>query len=198
MQLKFFGAEDINLISNDETTKFKIMYKRHTPFAIENRELLFSNKPTFGSTSTVKILPDGDMISKMYLQVDLPYNESLNSSKWVNRVGFKLIKKIELRIGNIVIDKQYGLWMYIWSELTHSRGKKSILDRLVGNRELNGVNNGYSINTKRQLTIPLMFFFCKDYHTSLPLFAIKNKDINLKFYFEKKIKLYTNWGCSIW
>ena len=186
MQLKFFGAEDINLISNDETTKFKIMYKRHTPFAIENRELLFSNKPTFGSTSTVKILPDGDMISKMYLQVDLPYNESLNSSKWVNRVGFKLIKKIELRIGNTVIDKQYGLWMYIWSELTHSRSKKSILDRLVGNRELNGVNNGYSINTKRQLTIPLMFFFCKDYHTSLPLFAIKNKDINLKFYFEKK------------
>jgi len=28
MQLKFFGAEDINLISNDETTKFKIMYKK--------------------------------------------------------------------------------------------------------------------------------------------------------------------------
>ena len=32
-----------------------------------------------------------------------------------------------------------------------------------------------------------MFFFCKDYHTSLPLFAIKN-DVSFKFYFEKKEK----------
>jgi hypothetical protein len=186
MQLKFFGAEDINLISNDEITNFKIMYKRHTPFAIENRELLFSNKPLFGSTSIVKILPDGDMISKMYLQLDLPYDSSLNSSYWVNRVGFKLIKKIELYIGNYVIDKQYGLWMYIWSELTHSKDKKGILDKLVGPTGLNGTSNGYSVNNKRTLTIPLMFFFCKDYYSSLPLFAIKNKDIYLKFFFEKK------------
>ena len=168
------------------STNFKIMYKRHTPFAIENRELLFSNKPLFGSTSIVKILPDGDMISKMYLQLDLPYDSSLNSSYWVNRVGFKLIKKIELYIGNYVIDKQYGLWMYIWSELTHSKDKKGILDKLVGPTGLNGTSNGYSVNDKRTLTIPLTFFFCKNYHSSLPLFAIKNKDIYLKFYFEKK------------
>ena len=186
MQLKFFGAEDINLISNNEITNFKIMYKRHTPFAIENRELLFSNKPTFGSTSTVKILHDGDLISKMYLQVDLPHDTSLNSTQWVNRVGFKLIKKIELRIGNMIIDKQYGLWMYIWSELTHSSGKKDILDNLVGPRGLEGENNGFTANNKRTLNIPLMFFFCRDYNSCLPLFAIKNKDINLKFYFEKK------------
>ena len=70
------------------------MYKRHTPFAIENRELLFSNKPTFGSTSTVKILHDGDLISKMYLQVDLPHDTSLNShfqklQVWVHRNFWK-------------------------------------------------------------------------------------------------------------
>lgn len=186
MQLKCFGAEDINLISNDDITNFKIMYKRHTPFAIENRELLFSNKPLFGSTSTVKILSDGDMINKMYLEVDLPYDSSLKSTNWVNRVGFKLIKKIELRIGNIIIDKQYGLWMHIWSELTHSFGKKEILDKLVGSKGLNGINKGLTADNKRTLIIPLMFFFCKNYHSSLPLFAIKNKDINLKFYFEKK------------
>lgn len=188
MQLKCYGAEDINLISNDEITKFKIMYKRHTPFAIENRELLFSNKPLFGTTSIVKILPDGDLINKMYLQLDLPYDSSLNSSYWVNRVGFRLIKKIELYIGNFLIDKQYGLWMYIWSELTHSDSKKQILDKLVGPRGLEGINNGYSVNTKRTLTIPLMFFFCKNYNSSLPLFAIKNKNIYLKFHFEKKEK----------
>ena len=186
MQLKFFGAEDVNLISNDDITNFKIMYKRHTPFAIENRELLFSNKPEFGSTSTVKILHDGDLISKMYLQVDLPYDSSLNSTYWVNRIGFKLIKKIELRVGNVIIDKQYGLWMYIWSELTNSIDKKNILDNLVGPRGLNGENNGFIANSRRTLNIPLMFFFCKDYTSSFPLFAIKNKDINLKFYFEKK------------
>lgn len=188
MQLKFFGAEDINIISNNEITYFKTMYKRHTLFAIENRELLFTNKPLFGSTSIVKVLSDGDMISKMYLQVDLPYDSSLTSTRWVNRVGFKLIKKIELYVGNMIIDKQYGLWMYIWSELTHSDNKKEILDRIVGSRELEGVNNGEKVISKKTLTIPLMFFFCKDYNSSFPLFAIKNKDIHLKFFFETKAK----------
>ena len=188
MQLQFTGAEDLNLISHEGITNFKIMYKRHTPFAIENRELLFSNKPMFGSTSTVKILHDGDMISKMYLQLDLPYDSNLESTYWVNRVGFKLIKKIELYIGNMVIDKQYGLWMYIWSELTHTDSKKSILDVIVGLKDNNGISSGYSSNIKRTLTIPLMFFFCRNYHLSLPLFAIKNKDIYLKFHFEKKTK----------
>ena len=35
--------------------------------------------------------------------------------------------------------------------------KKRILDKLVG-KGLNGLNNGYTVNNKRTLTIPLMFF----------------------------------------
>ena len=50
MQLKFFGSEDINLISNnDGVSKFKLKYKKYTNFAIESRDLNFSNKPLFGS-----------------------------------------------------------------------------------------------------------------------------------------------------
>ena len=138
LQLTFFGAEDLNLISNDDITNFKVMFKKHTPFAIENKELLFSNKPTFGSTSTVKILQDGDMLSKMYLQVDLPYDSTLDTTFWTNRVGFRLIKKVEFYIGNIMLERQYGLWMHIWSELSNSNEKKHILNNIVGPKSING------------------------------------------------------------
>ena len=121
----------------------------------------------------------------MYLQIDLPQDELL-TSKWTNRVGFRLLKKVEFYVGNLLLDRQYGLWMHIWSELTHTQDKKNLLGELIGPKGNDGLSNGFDVNTKRTLNIPLMFFFCNNYSSALPLFAIKNKDVYLKFYFEKK------------
>ena len=39
---------------------------------------------------------------------------------WVNGIGHAIIETIELQIGGYVIDKQYGEWFDIWSELTQT------------------------------------------------------------------------------
>jgi hypothetical protein len=186
IQLASFGSEDLNLISNKEITYFKYVYKRHTPLAIESIEKVFVNKPRFGGTCTVKIPKDGDIISRMYLTIDLPFDSSLTSSYWVNRIGFRLIKKVELYIGNQLIDRLFGQWMHVWSELTHSIDKKNILDKLVGSKDIDGLTNGNKVSVKHTLNIPLNFFFCNNYESALPIIAIREKDVYLKFFFETK------------
>ena len=39
----------------------------------------------------------------------------------------QLIKKVEIYFGKLLVDRQYGLWMHIWSELTHTTDKKNYL-----------------------------------------------------------------------
>lgn len=185
LQLVSKGAEDIGLTFNPDITLFKTQYKQHTIFSIESIDQIFVDTPRFGSTSKVKIKRDGDMIHRMYLSFDLPYDEN-SDAMWTNRVGFRIINKVEFYIGNMLIDRQYGHYMHIWSELTHSKGKKDILNYLVGSKGDDGNSNGLPVNKKHSLNVPLMFFFCNNSEMALPLLAIREKEIYIKIFFETK------------
>ena len=45
--------------------------------------------------------------------------------------GYAFIEYVELEIGGQVIDKQYGEWMNIWSELSLSYDKMKVLQRMI-------------------------------------------------------------------
>jgi hypothetical protein len=177
IQLVSQGAENIYLNLNPEFSYFKAVYKRHTHFSIEAVEIPFSNDLKFDSIVSTKINKDGDLLSKIYLQVDLPYDISSNA-QWTKRIGFNIIKKVELIIGNKVIDRHIGLWMHLWAELSHTNDKKGLLDNMV---------EGLNVNTEHSLIIPLQFSFCRHYGLALPLLAIYNEDIYIKFYMESKV-----------
>lgn len=186
LQLVSIGAEDINIIRDPEITFFKTVYKTHNNFAIESIEQTFVGTPLFGSTNTVKISSKGDLVSKTYLQLTLPYEEN-SSAVWTNRIGFNIIKKVELLIGKQIIDRQYGMWMHIWTELSCSDEHKNNLNRMIGTRSLGTqASAGLPVNKSQTLIIPLQFAFCRHYSCSLPLVAITKQDIVLKFYFETK------------
>jgi hypothetical protein len=51
----------------------------------------------------------------------------------VNYIGHRLIKQVELEIGGQRIDRQYGDWMQIWTQLSTEAGVVKSLDSLVGN-----------------------------------------------------------------
>jgi hypothetical protein len=53
---------------------------------------------------------------------------------YCNRVGFRLLKSVELRIGGQQIDRHTSLWMHLWSELSTRTDKKGNggLNDLVG------------------------------------------------------------------
>ena len=187
LQLAAYGAEDLNLVANPEITFFKAIYKRHTNFSMESIDQVFIDKPLFNSINVITLNKKGDLISKIYLQVTLPSDPLLVNSYWTNRIGFNLINKIELYIGKKLIDRMYGLWMHIWTELTHTNDKKMLLDKMVGTTGLNGYSNGLNVSTPHTLTIPLLFFFYQHYGLVLPLIALSDTtDITLKFFFNKK------------
>jgi len=189
MQLVSYGAENIHLTHNPEISFFINVYNRHTNFSMESIEQTFIDNPGFNKMSYITIKKDADLISSMYLEVTLPYDITLTNTYWTNRIGFNLINKIELYIGKKLIDRMYGLWCHIWTELSHTIDKKHILDQIVGTKGMNGVSDGLNASSPHKLIIPLLFSFCRNKGLAIPICAIRdNQDITLKIFFQSKQK----------
>ena len=70
LQLASLSTEDVFLTTDPQFSFFKIVYHRHSAFSLETKEYLVSSN--FGTTSNFYIPTDGDLVSKIYLQVDIP------------------------------------------------------------------------------------------------------------------------------
>ena len=108
MQLVAYGAQDIYLTGNPQITFFKVVYRRHTNFSMESIEQTFNGSADFGKKVTCTISRNGDLISRVYLQVTLPRIECSDSEdrfRWLNWIGHTLIKNVEVEIGGQRIDK---------------------------------------------------------------------------------------------
>ena len=184
MQLVAYGAQDAYLTTDPEVTFFKVVYKRHTNFAMESMEQTLNGTADFGNKVVCKVSRNGDLMGACYVETTLPALASV-SDDWVNRVGFRLLKQVELRVGGQMIDRQYATWMHVWTELTHTTDQKSLLDELVGTKGANGAHAGDSRgDTARTLNIPLMFSFCRNPGLALPLIALQYHEVELHIEFE--------------
>lgn len=130
------------LTGNPQITFFKVVYRRHTNFAIESIEQTFNGAADFGRQSvTCQISRNGDLIWKTYVQARLPkvdFSAITGTTdgtlfRWLNWPGHNLIKKVKLEVGGQKIDEQYGDWMHILNELTLPAGKQRGYARMVGN-----------------------------------------------------------------
>ena len=195
LQLAAYGAQDIYLTGNPQITFFVSVYKRHTNFAIQNIPQYFTGNADFGQKVFCQIDRIGDMMNQTFLRVVLPslanysYNDengNLVEYYWVNSIGHALIKIIEVEIGGVVIDRQYGLWMEIWSELTVPPGKKEGFNSMIGKspNPINLDNNG-----ELSLYVPLQFWFSKNIGLSLPLCAIQSHEVRINITFRQYTEL---------
>lgn len=193
MQLVAYGAQDIYLTGNPQITFFKVVYRRHTNFAMEAVEQTFSGNPDFGKRVTATIARNGDLISRIYLQVTLPEVVCPTSTsicfRWVNYVGHVLIKDVSIDIGGQQIDKQFGDWLTIWNELTQKPGLQVGYDNMVGNTvALTGT--ALSRTEATTLYIPLQFWFCRNPGLALPLIALQYHEVRINLNFRAKQECY--------
>ena len=175
MQLVAYGAQDIYLTGNPQITFFKVIYKRHSNFAIEAIEQSYNGYAELGKLLTVTISRNGDLLSKIYLEID--WTDADAVSAW--RLGHQIIDYIEIEIGGQVIDKQYGEWMDIWAQLTMGPSEMEKLSRLLNGGLLN--KSGYS-----KTYTPLQFWFCRNYGLALPLIALQYHEVKLNILFKDK------------
>ncbi|MEM0354131.1 MAG: major capsid protein [Thermoplasmata archaeon] len=86
-----YGSQDIFLTGAPEITFFKVLYRRHTNFAVESILQNFLGEMNFGLEGSSIISKVGDLMSRVYLEIELPrVNLLKNRSNWsLNQVNAK-------------------------------------------------------------------------------------------------------------
>ena len=182
MQLVAYGAQDIYLTGTPEITFFKSMHRRHTNFAMESIQQTFNGNADFGKKVTVTIARSGDLIHRIYLQVELPEIQPTISGRWTDDVGHHLIKYVELEIGGQRIDKHYGDWLQIWSALTVPASMQATYNKMVGKtKQLCDFST--NVKPRKTLYVPLQFYFCRNAGQSLPLIALQYHEVKINIEF---------------
>ena len=186
MQLVAYGAQDVYLTGNPQITFWKVVYRRHTNFAVESIEQVFNGSGDFGKKVVCQIQRNGDLISKMYLRVSLP---SLPAGvAWSPKVGHAMIKTVELNIGGTTIDKHYGDWMNVWYELARKFAHDRGYDQMIGNTAELTVPSAAGTNVAT-LYVPLYFFCCRNDGLALPLIATQYHDTRIEVEFQPVAQL---------
>ena len=189
LQLVAYGAQDVYLTGNPQITFFKVVYRRHTNFAMEAIQQTFSGIPNYGNTVYCQISRNGDLIHRTYLEVGVNATAAtklaIPSASYVNYLGLRLLKSVSIEIGGQQIDKHYSDWLYIWNELSLPRGKRYAYDTMVG-ADRDALNNAtYSTSSDiTTLYIPLEFWFCRNIGLALPLIALQYHEVKIKIEFE--------------
>jgi|SaaInlStandDraft_5_1057022.scaffolds.fasta_scaffold03183_2 hypothetical protein len=183
--LAAYGAQDKYLTGNPQITFFVGVYKRYTNFSIIQTPQLFNGDFDFGKKIYCQIERIGDLVSQMFLKIKLPslekykYNDANDNEieyYWINSVGHAIIKIVELEIGGNLIDRQYGVWLEIWSELTVPLNKRDGFFDMIG-KSINPVN--FDNNKELSLYVPLQFWFCKNIGLALPLISIQSQEVRV-------------------
>ena len=164
MQLVAYGAQDIYLTGNPQITFFKVVYRRHTNFSIEAIEQTFTGSVDFGRKLSCTIDRNGDLLGKMYLEICL---EGLSTTSALPaKLGHALIKEVEVNIGGQCVDKHYGEWLELWSQLTCSSEQLTKLRTMIG-------------GSLDKVYVPLQFWFNRNPGLALPLIALQYHEVKL-------------------
>ena len=212
LQLVSYGAQDIYISGSPQITFWKVLYKRHTNFAMESIEVTFNGQADFNKRVTAVINRNADLMYRTYLQVVLPAVDlistatTLNRFRWLNYIGHRLVKTVELEIGGQRIDRQYGDWMQIWTQLSQDVGTVEALNDMIGNTHdlvLMKDRKGYQLDAScagaeltstcapragtpaRTLYIPLQFWFCRNPGLAIPLIALQYHEVRINIEFEQ-------------
>ena len=165
---------------------FKHGYNNYSNFVKDTRKLNFDSHFDFGKRVLFKIDKNGkygDLITNMVIEVDLPTLANTSGGGTVgycNGIGNALIKSIELRIGGNTIDKQYGEWMDIWTQLANKPGLVAPYNRMIKKFDFHDSTSFRG----GKVFIPLQFWFCQNNNYDntglvLPLASLKDNYIEL-------------------
>ena len=173
LQLNAYGAQNQYLNGNPQMTFFKVVYRRYTNFSseyirqnVKGPNQLSQNVPI---QLTCKIDRNGDLIQQIYFVFNIPdiyssydwesaqelINEnrnpvsSLYNFYWIKNLGTTIINWITISIGGQEVDKQYGEWMNVWSELNLHESELNGYNEMIGSipeifaPDISPGNNGF-------------------------------------------------------
>ncbi len=187
VQVVATGPQNVVINGQPEATLFKRVHRRITIFAIESVAQTFTGSVNFGNRVTATISRNGDLLTKMVLEVTLPTLVSSSgggaTAKYVDNVGYHLLQEIELEVGGISIVKHYGRWLHIWQELTRPAAKDSVHAKMIGSGRSDINTSSATVTPTSKLYVPLRFWFCDNYAAAFPLIACQYHDVKVNITF---------------
>lgn len=295
-QLASYGLADVYLTGSPQVTFWKLLYRRHTLFAMESIQQTFDGTTGFGRKATATIARNGDLVGPVWLEVTLPdllaydisptpadgnsldvtasttglyqdpagnwwqslaattytnpvgfydsttgtyyasatvssqnvvsyssatglytgasgatgstvtrtserttwpylcrsgasvpytYAAPSHQVRWTNSIGHALLSSVEIEIGGSRIDKHYGEWLDIWSELTEKEEKRPGFWEMVGKYSDTDYDAGWQRAQSRARTyyVPLRFCYNLRPGLYLPLVALSYHQVKYNFEF---------------
>jgi len=186
MQLVAYGAQDIYLTGNPQITFFKVVYRRHTNFAMESIEQTWNGSYAAGSRQTATISRNGDLVNKMYLEQTVAADTDFS----LDNPGHTQMSQVTLEIGGQQIDKQSGSFMSHWTELTEPNptGLTVATNAAIANGTWTkgqkmslsgGVTDNGAMDAIGVHHIPFYFWFCRNPGLALPLIALQYHEVKV-------------------
>ena len=186
LQLVAHGAQDAYLSGNPQITFWKGLFKRHTNFAMEPFRISLTGMPVWGQKQSATLGRHADLIYSTYLEVSLKEGIYNNDQR---RLGYNLLRYIELEVGGQLIDRLYSEWLFLWDSLSSDVTKALKLHAMVADgvsTPVATVSAPASCNsvTGRQskpttLYIPLPFFYTRNPGAALPLIALQYHEVKI-------------------
>ena len=208
VQLFAYGRQDVHLTGNPQITFFKNVFRRHTNFAMEPKQLFFDkpvrlNEINGTSVYSVKILKEADLIGGINLEVKV--TGSANPGYTVNHFGNALVKEARLKVGGTIIDTHYSEWRQIYQELYDSTNTAHLneSDTTGGGRDISyTASSVFNINRRttgdevlyfadgtsysKTIHIPMRFWFNNSIGNVLPIISLSNHEVELEIIFENR------------
>jgi len=185
MQLVAYGAQDIYLTGNPQITFFKVVYRRHTNFSMEAIQQTWNGSSTSSGRCTATISRNGDLISRMYVEVG-----GTLAAATINNPGVHWITNVELEIGGQKIDKHSGKFMEVHAELTQPNYKGTVGSHVDDStaaqypdttlfQKTTGHGGLAGNNVASRFNVPLQFWFCRNPGLALPLIALQYHEVKV-------------------
>jgi hypothetical protein len=100
IQLAISGKQDVSLTYNPEITFFKKVYKRHTNFSLEFKEIYSDQQADYDNIISFK-LDNADMFYRCFVEINLPYL-SFDDSTIINQSYVNWKQNLINRLNNVV------------------------------------------------------------------------------------------------
>jgi hypothetical protein len=194
----------INIGIEEENPKFSFfdtVYRRHTNFSLDNKQLQVEGTADFGNKVTLSFQQNGDLVGDIYFEITLPpatdcFSSMPNSyANWTNAVGFAMIEYVKLKVGGVVVDDQSGLWFDLQNELTDPNKKQW---PLVGKVD-DPLKLKFFQRKSTRYIVPLRFSFNKTPGLAIPIFltGIDKTEFEIEVKFKSLANLLVHDGGTV-
>jgi hypothetical protein len=184
LQLENRGLQDVYLTETPSINMFKYKYYQYVNFATELVRLNTDEILDFGKSSSCTIPRRGHLLSNLFLRVKVPKLVRTTGTylSWSETLGYAIFKEgVDLEIAGVVIDTFYPGYYDIYDSF--NKPDNDLGANLGILRSDTYVSSKFNATKDNDLIIPLKFWFSKGYNMSLPIVAMPNQEIKVKFKF---------------